>query len=358
MIQVNPAGSIIHPAATLKYSLQAKLIVEPVSTEEPLGIELSALADRLIVKSAALIMYVRHLPATYRFWRYVRRLPQLCPPQWHNDKFHWRKVFDHNPDFEIFCDKLACKQWVRERCPDLLIPATLWQGTSARDIPDELLTRPGFIKANNGSGYNIRLDGQAVDRQSIENRFARWLSRPYGQAKAEWGYKNVPRTVFVEEIITSADGTAPVMVEVYATGGEPAVLYFVTGWKDGNRCGSFFDLSGTRIPMEPDDHGPLPDDWQPPSGFIKALEHSRVLVRDLDHVRCDFLCVGDKVWFSEMTPYNFSGLGSFATRDEEKIVYGGWDLAQSWFLRTEQTGWKRYYAQALRRIMSAQRANP
>jgi hypothetical protein len=81
----------------------------------------------MVVKSAALMMFVRHWQATLNFWRHVGRLPQLCPPSRHNDKFYWRKTFDHNPDFEIFCNKLACKDWVRQRCPDLPIPATLYQ---------------------------------------------------------------------------------------------------------------------------------------------------------------------------------------------------------------------------------------
>lgn len=147
------------------------------------------------------------------------------------------------------------------------------------------------------------------------------------------------------------------MIEVYATAGKPAVVYCVTGWKDGKRCGAFFDLAGSRIPMAPDDHSALPDDWQPPAGFCKAVEYSTVLVRELDHVRCDFLCVGDKVWFSEMTPYNFSGLGSFASRAEEATVYSRWDLGRSWFLRTRHKGWKRLYANALRRVLANHRAS-
>lgn len=312
---------------------------------------MSEFADRLIVRSAALVMCAKHWRATFKLCRHVGRLPRLCPPVQHNDKFHWRKLFDHNPVFETFCDKLASKDWVRDRCPALPIPATLWQGTSAHDIPAELLNRAAFIKANNGSGYNIRLDGRGVERKSIEARFSRWLSRPYGQGNAEWGYRKVPRTVFVEEIITTPDGSAPVLIEVYATAGAPAVVYCVTGWKDGERYGAFFDLAGCLIPMAPDDHGALPDDWHPPAGFCKAVEYSRVLVRDLDHVRSDFLCVGDKVWFSEMTPYNFSGLGSFASPAEEATVYSRWDLGQSWFLRTQHKGWKRLYANALRRVL-------
>ncbi len=320
------------------------------------GTRLSEFSDKLIVRSAALALCVKHWRATLKFRRHIGRWPQLSPPLQHNDKFHWRKLFDHNPLFETFCDKLACKAWGQDRCPDLEIPATLWQGTTARDIPGEMFNRPAFMKANNGSGYNIRLDGRSVDQQSVEETFSRWLARPYGQGNAEWGYKSVPRTVFVEEIITAQDGTAPITVEIYATAGEPAVVYCVTGWKEDRRCGGFFDLAGSPIAMAPDDHGALEDDWCPPSGLFKAVEYSRDLVHNIDHVRCDFLCVDDRVWFNEMTPYNFSGLGSFASLEEEQIVYRRWDLAQSWFLRTGHLGWRQHYAQALGRLLDAQRS--
>lgn len=301
-------------------------------------------------------MIAAHCRATFKFWRRLGRLPQLCPPVQHYDKFFWRKILDHNPDFEIFCDKLACKNWVRDRCPDLEVPATLWQGTSARDIPDELLNRSAFIKANNGSGYNIRLEGSTPDRKSIEASFARWLSGPFGQGNAEWGYRHVPLTVFVEEIICTASGESPVLINVFASGGEPSAVYCATGWKDSPRYGALFDIHQTRKPTKPEVFGALPDDWRPPSGLGKAIEFARVLARDTDHMRCDFLCIDDKVWFSEMTPYTMSGLGSFGARDGEEIIYGEWDLAQSWFLRRSNSGWKRWYAQALFQVLDTHHA--
>lgn len=316
---------------------------------------MSKFLDLLIVRTATLAMLLKHWQATFRFRRIVGRMPHLCPPLLQKDKYFWRKVFDHNPVFEIFCDKLASKDWIRKRCLDLPVPATLWQGNSARDIPDELLNQAAFIKANNGSSHNIRIDGQSVDRQSIEAKFSRWLSRPYGQEKAEWGYRNVPRTVFMEKIITAPDGEPPVMIEVYAAGGKPTAVLCVTGWKDGPRRASFFDVTGARVTVQSDDITPLPDDWQPPSGFGKAVEYSRNLVHDTDQIRCDFLCVGDKIWFSEMTPYTLSGLEVFGSLDDEEYVYGAWNLQQSWFLRTGHEGWKRVYADAFRRVLSEHR---
>jgi hypothetical protein len=176
--------------------------------------ELTKLTDKTVLKLAAGWMFVKHWRAVAKFRRKIGRLPRLCPPSHKPDKFFWRKVFDRNPLFEIFCDKLACKQWVSERCPDLAIPVTLWQGESAKEIPDEILAGIVIVKANAASARNVMLDGQAMDRIDLEGKFARWLSKPFGRSNAEWGYRKAARRVFVEEVIASPNGETPVMIEV------------------------------------------------------------------------------------------------------------------------------------------------
>ena len=92
----------------------------------------------------------------------------------------WRKAFDHNPLFEVFCDKLASKEWIASKCPDLPIPRTLWQGVSAREIPEALLAVAVIVKSNAASARNLILNGQSCDRDQVEKKIDGWLSRPYG----------------------------------------------------------------------------------------------------------------------------------------------------------------------------------
>ncbi len=310
------------------------------------------LSDGLVVRLASFAMLARHWQAVFSFWSSIGRLPKLCPPENQNDKFLWRKLFDHNPLFEIFCDKLASKQWAKRQCPEMLIPETLWEGTSAEDIPEHLFSQSVFVKANNGSSYNVRIDGSACNRRSLEEMFEHWLLRPYGQRKAEWGYRNVPRTVFVEQSVGNANGEAPVLVQVFAMAGKPVCAHCMIGWKDGERLGSFYSLSGEKLSVRDLDCEPIPVDWRVPEGFQRALELSKLLVRNIDHVRCDLMCVDQQVWFSEMTPYSASGLERYATREAEEIVYKNWDLRQSWFLTTPQHGWRAHYAKALLRLLN------
>ena len=280
----------------------------------------------------------------------LRRLPRLVPPVDHHDKIFWRKLFDHNPLFQIYCDKLACKEWVRQKFPDLAIPITRWQGSSVDDLPADLCEQAIMIKANNGSSFNVRVENQSVDRQEISHKFTKWLSKPYGQKKAEWGYRHVPRLVFVEELITSADGAAPVQMNVYTVMGEPRTIICIMGWKNEHRRGSYFDLDGSRASVQPGDLDPLPAGWQPPAGFQKLAGFARVLAAGSDQIRCDFMGVGEQVWFSEMSVYPLSGMGPGGP-DEDKMLYGGWDIMQSWFLRHQHSGWRKHYANSFRRLL-------
>gem|GEM_PF-489712 len=315
------------------------------------GTGVRKLADGLIVRVATGAAMMGIWQAVLAFVLKVRRFPRLCPPVDHHDRFFWRKLFDHNPLFQVYCNKLACKEWVRQKCPDLAIPDTLWQGNSVNEMPADLLAEGIIIKANNGSGFNIRIEKQPVDRHNVERNFARWLSKPYGQKNAEWGYRHVPRLAYVEKLITSRDGAAPVQMNVYTVMGEPRLIICIVGWKGEYRRAGYFDLEGSRIPLQPSDLDPLPARWQPPAGICKLAGFARVLAAGSDQIRCDFMGVGKQVWFSEMTVYPLSGLEPVEP-DEDKVVYGGWDIAQSWFLQNDHSGWKKFYANSFRRILN------
>ena len=316
------------------------------------------LTDRAVLKFVTAGMLLKHRPAVTIFRNEIGRAPRLVPPHRKSDKFFWRKAFDHNPLFEIFCNKLACKEWASAKCPNLPIPSTIWQGDSAKDLPDELLVPSVIVKANAGSGYNIVPEGSDRDREGIERKFAVWLSIPYGRRLAEWGYQSVARTMFVEELITGPNGEAPVMIYVYSISGEPVCFYCITGRVGDQRCDAFFLLNGERLQIQVKGFDPIPEGWRAPSGFDKAVQFARILAQGIDNIRCDFMCVGDRVWFSEMTPYSGSGLSLYADPSHGDGPYEHWDIRQSWFLTTPQKGWKRIYAASLLRQLPTHYPTP
>ena len=89
-----------------------------------------------------------------------------------------------------------------------------------------------------------------------------------------------------------------------------------------------------------------------PKTFGRAVAAAKVLGRDVDYVRCDFLCTGDRVLFGELTTYTSSGHLAYADPALEAKVYGNWDLGRSWFMRTPQRGWRELYRRSMQRVLA------
>src|SRR5687768_977285 len=130
--------------------------------------------------------------------------PDVARPRRYIDRILWRKLIDHSEQVVTFCDKLAAKRYVRERCPDLPVAEVLWVGEDAREIPDHLLSgeREVYVKCNHGCEFNLRVGrDHRVDRATIEARVSAWITNDYGKRWGQWGYRVVPRRIFVEEAV-------------------------------------------------------------------------------------------------------------------------------------------------------------
>ncbi len=310
------------------------------------------------MRAGAGIVRLQHRNAVSFYKKKYGRDLRLSPPVTAGEKIHWRKFFDHNPLFVTFNDKLAVKDWVHARLPDLKIPRTMWVGEAARDLPDDVLGRPVMIKGSHGCNYNILHDGTGPERAVIEAKFDDWLSRPYGTFASEWAYGPIPRRIFVEELVTTHEPMGLTMLGVNTFGGEVSHVAVSLGPKDGDRFRTFMDETGRPMGLRPtNDHPPLPPDWHLPETFFRAVEAARVLGRDVDYVRCDFLCTDTDVWFSELTTYPSSGHREYDDRALEERVYAKWDLGQSWFLQTPQRGWREVYRKAMIRDLQRARAS-
>ena len=169
------------------------------------------MTDHAVFALVGLWCVLRH-PRTYlRTARRSRHWPDPARPIADTDKFLWRKIFDHNPLFTVFCDKLAAKDYALSACPELKTPEVLWIGDDPDDIPAAVLSRDVVIKANHGSRWNIMVRDGKVDREALRAKARSWLGRRYGRAFCEWGYRNARRCLFVERMLL--DGGRPVRLE-------------------------------------------------------------------------------------------------------------------------------------------------
>jgi hypothetical protein len=330
----------------------------PIASARPL--------DRLVLWVANALIYLRHPRHVRQFrWR-VGYFPNAARPTRYSEKMLWRKLFDRNPLFVTFSDKLATKALQARLTPSLGLAEILWTGKSAAEIPGAALQRPVAIKASHGCDYSLfrrtgAADGPLKPRQV--RRIDAWMRRAYGQHLLEWAYRHAGRRLFVEALIVPPPGEDLLDLSVHAADGVPLFIEAIAHNKTAQQRKGYFHSNGTRWPeLEPVRQGPnpkppLPADAALPACYREALAHALRLSAGVDYLRVDFLVAGGRLYGGEIAVYPGSGLA----RDSEFATYNAllaarWDLRKSWFLTTPQRGPRRLYAEAIGRSLQREGA--
>src|SRR5208337_492895 len=156
--------------------------------------------DRLPDYAAVNLMYF----ATFR------RLPNLRNPRTLNEKIACRKLYQHNPLFPVFSDKIAVKGEIAKLIGEQYIIGTLWAGDAPEDIPFDELEPPYVIKVNHSCGGNVFIrTAQEIKREEIVASMREQLAFSHEHRFREWGYSGIPHKVMVERMIEMPGGDVP-----------------------------------------------------------------------------------------------------------------------------------------------------
>lgn len=295
-----------------------------------------------------------------RLWRKLRRRQKefgvtrvnIATPRLANEKFFWRKVFDHDPRFVLASDKIASKEWVKAQGINVRVPETLWTGTDANNIPDALWQRPIYIKSAHGWRTNIPVlsPPDEVNRAAIIEEANSFLTKPHGVSGGEWSYAHVPRRLLVEQaiiptghLIEAKYFTYGKIVErvLFRTFGAQVASAYWSRQSDGTYCRANFIVKADEILNE----DPLP------RVVLDGIELASKIGDHFDHMRIDSMIDGDKFYLGELTVYSSAGRVKLDGDKIDDALNRSWDLRRSWFLTTPQKGCRGIYAAALRRAL-------
>jgi hypothetical protein len=283
--------------------------------------------------------------------------PSLSRPRTFNEKILWRKVFDHNPLFVTFSDKLACKAWLVSRCPDLPVARLLWSGPRPDDIPADVL-RPGtLVKATRGCNLQrfIAADDLA-DRARLNVQLESLLTWDHGPLHGEWAYSQVTPQLLVEERLGQRTGEPLVDLIVFTCGGQVQLIVATIGEKTPAERVGLFDRDGRRLANASVNRAApgkrLPEDFVLPCDPRELARLAGLLAGALDLVRVDFMWADGQLHGCEMTTYP-GPYKQYVDPALGEALAAAWDLRRSWFLTVPQPGWRGLYAAALRRALGA-----
>jgi hypothetical protein len=261
------------------------------------------------------------------YFRMFKRLLNLRAPRTINEKICWRKLYQHDPLYIVYADKLKVKNKIADLIGRDHVIETLWSGHRPEDIPLHDLEPPYVIKTNHGSGGHIFIRTRSdVDDQFIVQKMHKLLSSSYGRRHREWAYNTISRQILVEPmLLIPGENRPPDDHRFYVYDG---VVHFIQVDIDnfGRRRSNVYDRRWNLLPCRivfPPSDAPLPE----PPNLRQMISIAENIASPFDFMRVDLYNVeGGRILFGEATFYPRAGLGKFTPDHWDGIFGEPWNL--------------------------------
>jgi hypothetical protein len=227
------------------------------------------------------------------------------------DKLSWLK-FNYRPsEYEMFADKYAVREYVRDTVGEKYLNTLIGVYDRPEQIPWDKLPDAFVLKTTNSSGTNILCpDKSKLDRSLAMRRLHRWMQiNPYFQM-AEWYYKDLRPRIICEAYLQGTGGGAPWDYKVVCVGGVPKIV-----WVDMDRFARhqrvYHDVDWNRLACRSTWIEPSTLEIQRPPQLPELLEVAARLAGRHPFIRVDFYLVGERLVFGEITTCPGGGLEGF-----------------------------------------------
>ena len=261
------------------------------------------------------------LKCQYRL-RTGKRL-NLDNPILFNEKIQWLKLYDRKPEYTIMADKYEVRKYIEQTIgKEYLIPLLgVWdrfEDISFEELPDQFVLK----STHDSGGFVICQNKKSLDITKIRNFFEERLSKNFYYHAGEWVYKNIKPRMIAEKLMIDESSFELKDYKIFCFNGEPKIVQV-----DFNRfIGHTVNLYSTQWEYLPLSHH-LPTDpnaiISKPQKLDLMLDLARKLSAGKIHVRVDLHSIENKIYFGELTFYNWAGYGRFDPPEWNRI-FGDW----------------------------------
>ena len=247
----------------------------------------------------------------------------LDNPQTYNAKLQWLKLNYRRDEMTKMVDKYEAKEFAREIIGDEYIIENYGIWNSFNEIDFNILPNQFVLKTTHDQGGVILVrDKSVLDQKMAQRKLEKHLKRKHYYLGREWPYKNVKPRILAEKFLSYDNKTRPNDYKLYCFNGEPKVLLIATDRETLKPKFNYFDLDFKPIDLQQGGERNS-EIFLKPSCFFKMINLAKLLSKGLPHVRVDFYCIGESVYFGEMTFFDSGGMAKFYPEKWDKI-WGSW----------------------------------
>ena len=234
----------------------------------------------------------------------------LKNPRTFNEKLNWLKLYNRKPEYTMMVDKYAVKDYVAKTIGKQYVVPCIGVWDNADDINFDELPNQFVLKANHNSCSTLvcKDKSKLKDIDSIRKEFNHSLGKNLFYLLGEWPYKNVPPKVFAEKFLDDHMDNELQDYKWWCFDGKPTYMYQSIKRKEVYE--NFYDMDYNVVEI---DHGwpRRKPEFEKPAAFEEMKSLAAKLSAGIPFVRVDFFYVDGKVYFAELTFFDWAGLRPF-----------------------------------------------
>lgn len=276
-----------------------------------------------ILNMLSMIPDKRMLQIEYRI-RLGQKL-NLDNPKTFTEKLQWLKLYNRKSIYTTMVDKYGVKKFISDLVGSEYTVPTLGVWEKFEDIDFSTLPLQFVLKCTHDSGSVIVCnDKNKLNMDEIREHFHFHLNNDEYILGREWPYKDVPRRIICEPLLTDVNAGAGSTIKDYkffCFNGVPKVMYISNDRGDDPRT-DFFDMDFNHLPIRmKDPNADIPP--KKPGCFETMKSIAGKLSLGVPHLRVDFYVVNNRPYVGELTFFHNSGFTAIQP-DEWNKKLGDW----------------------------------
>lgn len=248
----------------------------------------------------------------------------LSNPKSFNQKLNWLKLNNKRPEYSLYVDKYAVKDYVSKTLGEGYAIPTLGIWDDVNSIEWDSLPNEFVIKCTHDShSYIICKDKTSFDIDEATSMLAKKMKRNLYWWAREWPYRNVKPRIVAEPFLKDSESEDLKDYKFFCFDG--VVKCFKVDFDRFSHHGAnYYDINGNILEIGEE---VCPPDFSRhiilPRSIPEMISLAEKLSKGIPFVRVDFYDVNGHVYFGEMTFFPAEGYGRFTSMSSDYMM-GEW----------------------------------